>query len=117
MKTFNGNFYTDFEVKPLPAGPPRRSTATESLFIESNEFNGVRVGHGGPELKFDAFNGDIRIVPGEHSENQSSWSLLLRYWQERPGRRTQAPKVTVPFSDPSRPHTLKGTPHQRAASR
>ena len=29
------------------------------------EFQGVRIGEGGPELKFDAFNGNIRILSQE----------------------------------------------------
>ncbi|MBI2681155.1 MAG: hypothetical protein HYX25_09145 [Candidatus Solibacter usitatus] len=62
MKTFNGNFYTDFEVTPLPALPSTQERRNGKFVYRSNEFTGVRVGRGGPEIKFDAFNRDVRII-------------------------------------------------------
>jgi len=33
------------------------------MFVyRSNEFTTLRVGRGGPELTFDAFNGDVRVL-------------------------------------------------------
>jgi hypothetical protein len=61
MKTFNGRAYTDFDVTALPSRPAAREQRDGKFVYKSNEFFGVRVGQGGPELKFDAFNGDIRI--------------------------------------------------------
>jgi len=61
MKTFNGHAYTDFDVTTLPGRPGVREQRDGKFVYKSNSFYGVRVGHGGPELKFDAFNGDIRI--------------------------------------------------------
>jgi len=61
MKTFNGHAYTDFDVTALPSRPATREQRDGKFVYKSNEFFGVRVGQGGPELKFDAFNGDIRI--------------------------------------------------------
>ena len=61
MKTFNGHAYTDFDVSALPGRPGAREQRDGKFVYKSNEFFGVRVGNGGPELKFDAFNGDIRI--------------------------------------------------------
>jgi hypothetical protein len=61
MKTFNGHAYTDFDVTTLPGRPGVRERRDGKFVYKSNSFYGVRVGHGGPELKFDAFNGDIRI--------------------------------------------------------
>jgi len=53
--------YTDFDVTALP-GRPAVSERRDGKFVyKTNSFYGVRVGRGGPELKFDAFNGDIRI--------------------------------------------------------
>jgi hypothetical protein len=67
------------------------------------------VGHGGPELKFDAFNGDIQFVTGERIVRKKQWNWFVFYpcWRQvwlvagygRPHHRA--------FSDPSRPHTLK----------
>ncbi len=61
LKTFNGSAYTDFDVTALPSRPAVREQKNGKYVYKSNQFYGVRVGHGGPELKFDAFNGDIRI--------------------------------------------------------
>jgi len=61
MKTFNGHAYTDFDVTALPSRAAVREQHDGKFVYKSNEFFGVRVGQGGPELKFDAFNGDIRI--------------------------------------------------------
>lgn len=62
FKTFNGHVYTDFPVTDLPpalAAPEKRNG---KFVYRSNGFYGVRVGSGGPELKFDAFNRDIKII-------------------------------------------------------
>jgi hypothetical protein len=61
LKTFNGNAYTDFDVTALPSRPAVREQRDGKYVYKGNQFYGVRVGQGGPELKFDAFNGDIRI--------------------------------------------------------
>jgi len=61
MKTFNGHAYTDFDVSALPGRAGGREHRDGKFVYKSNEFFGVRAGNGGPELKFDAFNGDIRI--------------------------------------------------------
>jgi len=61
LKTFNGQAYTDFDVTALPSRPAVREQHDGKFVYKSHQFYGVRVGHGGPELKFDAFNGDIRI--------------------------------------------------------
>lgn len=61
LKTFNGDAYTDFDVAALPGRPPVREQRDGKFVYKSSQFYGVRAGQGGPELKFDAFNGDIRI--------------------------------------------------------
>jgi len=62
FKTFNGGAYTDFEIRPLPqpvAEPERRN----GMFVyKSNTFFGGRIGNGGPQIKFDAFNGNIHVT-------------------------------------------------------
>jgi hypothetical protein len=62
FKTFNGAVYTDYQVTylPLPAAAAERH-GTKYVY-KSNEWQAVRVGRGGPELSFDAFNGNIRIL-------------------------------------------------------
>jgi hypothetical protein len=61
LKTFNGEIYSDFEVAPLPSGPISRETQGNKHVYRANRFFGVRVGRGGPEIKLDGFNGDIRL--------------------------------------------------------
>ena len=62
FKTFNGGAYTDFEIRPLPqpaAEPERR----DGMFVyKSNRFFGGRIGKGGPQIKFDTFNGNIHVT-------------------------------------------------------
>jgi hypothetical protein len=62
FKTFNGGVFTDYPVTylPLPAAAAERHGA--KYVYKSSEWSAVRVGHGGPELSFDAFNGNIRIL-------------------------------------------------------
>jgi hypothetical protein len=62
FKTFNGHVYTDFETTALPASATAPERRDGKFIYRRNGFAGVRVGNGGPELKFDAFNGDVRIV-------------------------------------------------------
>jgi len=62
FKTFNGAVYTDYTVTYLPV-PAATSERHNGKFIyKSSDWSAVRVGHGGPELSFDAFNGNIRIL-------------------------------------------------------
>jgi len=65
LKNFNGSIYSDFPVTYVPvanAVPERRGA---KFVYKSNQFFGVRVGSGGPEIKFDAFNGNIHILKRE----------------------------------------------------
>ena len=60
-KTFNGGVYTDFPVTYLPAAAPAPERRDGKFVYRSNRGFGVRVGAGGPELKFDTLNGNIQI--------------------------------------------------------
>ena len=61
VKTFNGGIYTDFPVAYLPAAASTPERKNGKFIYKSNEFQGIRIGSGGPEYKFENFNGDIRI--------------------------------------------------------
>jgi len=62
FKTFNGAVYTDFPITYLPPRQPTHERREDGKFVfRSDRFSGARVGAGGPELKFDAFNGAIHI--------------------------------------------------------
>jgi hypothetical protein len=65
FKTFNGGVYTDFPVSYLPV-PVSVGERHEGKFVyKSSEWSYVRVAGGGPQLSFDAFNGNIRILNSE----------------------------------------------------
>jgi hypothetical protein len=61
LKTFNGGIYTDFPVSYLPAAAATTEHKNGKFLYRSNDFQGVRIGGGGPEFKFENFNGEIRI--------------------------------------------------------
>lgn len=63
LKTFNGKAYTDFKTTYSESDAPMsKRTDNDGLTkYNTDEFATVRVGSGGPSLKFDAFNGNILI--------------------------------------------------------
>ena len=62
LKTFNGGAYTDFDGSALPASSTGSAERRNGKFVyRSRGEQGLRVGTGGAELKFETFNGDIRI--------------------------------------------------------
>jgi len=62
FKTFNGGVYTDYPVTYLPQPAAAGERRNGKFVYKSSDWSAVRVGHGGPELSFDAFNGNIRIL-------------------------------------------------------
>ena len=62
FKTFNGGVYTDYPVTYLPQPVAAGERHNGQFVYKSSDWSAARVGHGGPELSFDAFNGDIRIL-------------------------------------------------------
>jgi len=65
FKTFNGDMYTDFPVTYLTNATPVRERHKGKNVYKYDKTVKVRVAQGGPELDFDAFNGDIRILKRE----------------------------------------------------
>jgi len=66
MKTFNGKFYTDFDLTalaPRSVTPERRDG---KLLYRVDRYTGARAGRGGPEIRLDGFNGVIRILKREN---------------------------------------------------
>jgi DUF4097 and DUF4098 domain-containing protein YvlB len=62
LKTFNGAAYTDFDVTSLPRLNPVAERHEGRFVYRSRNSNGVRIGAGGPELKFETLNGEVRIL-------------------------------------------------------
>jgi hypothetical protein len=61
FKTFNGQVYTDFEVTARASEAGHTEREGGKFVFHNDRFSAARVGQGGPELKFDAFNGNIRL--------------------------------------------------------
>jgi len=61
FKTFNGEVFTDFPVSSLPPEPVKKEVKNGKSIYKAGEFFRVRVGRGGPELKFDTLTGNIEI--------------------------------------------------------
>jgi len=62
MKTFNGGLFTDFDVESLPQ-PAAVAERRDGRFIyRANQFALARAGGGGPELTFETFNGNVRVL-------------------------------------------------------
>jgi len=62
MKTFNGGLFTDFDVEPLPQLAAVAERRDGRFVFRSNQFTLVRAGGGGPELTFETFNGNVRVL-------------------------------------------------------
>ena len=66
FKTMNGAVYSDFEMTSLPAQPVSSERHGTKFVFRSDRFTTGRVGSGGPEIKAENLNGDIRVL--EHHE-------------------------------------------------
>ena len=62
FKTMNGAVYSDFDMTSLPAQPVSTERHGTKFVFRSDRFTGGRVGSGGPEIKAENLNGDIRIL-------------------------------------------------------
>jgi len=63
LKTFNGEFFSDFPVTYLPLRAETYSDKTEGKYVyKVNRRTAVRAGNGGPEVELDMFNGDAFIL-------------------------------------------------------
>jgi hypothetical protein len=62
FKNFNGGVYSDFEMTSLPALAPTTERHDGKFVFRTSRFTGGRVGAGGPEIKVDNLNGDIRVL-------------------------------------------------------
>ena len=61
VKTFNGTAYTDFEATALANMPGKAEQKNGKFVYRSDRTSSLKVGTGGPELKFETFNGNIQI--------------------------------------------------------
>src|SRR5215469_241595 len=62
FKTFNGAIYSDFPVAALPVRAVQEEHRGSKVVFRADRYTGARVGSGGPEIKLENLNGDIRIL-------------------------------------------------------
>lgn len=62
FKTFNGGVYSDFPMTGLPQKQAAAEKKNGRFVYKSDRFTGGRVGSGGPEIKIENLNGDIRVL-------------------------------------------------------
>jgi hypothetical protein len=62
FKTMNGGVYSDFPVTALPAHALFEDHRGAKTIFRADRFTGARVNSGGPEIKIENLNGDIRIL-------------------------------------------------------
>jgi hypothetical protein len=62
VKTFNGGIYSDFPVTAMPVHAMEQEHKDGKVIYRSDRFAEVRVNSGGPEIRVENLNGDIRIL-------------------------------------------------------
>lgn len=65
LKTLNGAIYTDFDATALASAPGEKSRANGMFVYRANRERSVRIGAGGPEMKFETLNGTIKVRKAE----------------------------------------------------
>jgi len=62
FKTFNGSIYSDFPVTALPVRAIQEEHHGAKVVFHADRYTNVRVNSGGPEIKVENLNGEIRIL-------------------------------------------------------
>jgi hypothetical protein len=62
FKTFNGGIYSDFPVTALPVQGMKEEHHGAKVIFRADRYTGARVNAGGPQIKVENLNGDIRIL-------------------------------------------------------
>lgn len=62
FKTFNGGIYSDFPVTALPLQGMQEEHHGAKVIFRADRYTGARINAGGPQIKVENLNGDIRIL-------------------------------------------------------
>jgi hypothetical protein len=62
FKTFNGGIYSDFPVTALPVQGMKEEHHGAKVVFRADRYTGARINAGGPQIKVENLNGDIRIL-------------------------------------------------------
>jgi Toastrack DUF4097 len=62
FKTFNGSIYSDFPVTALPVQGMQEERHGAKVIFRADRYTAARISAGGPQIKVENLNGDIRIL-------------------------------------------------------
>ncbi len=62
FKTFNGGIYSDFPVTAMPVAGMQQERRGSKVVFRADRYTGARIASGGPQIKVENLNGDIRIL-------------------------------------------------------
>ena len=62
FKTMQGNIYSDFPMTAVPAAAGKAERKNGRFVYSADRYTGGRVGTGGPEIKLENLNGDLRVL-------------------------------------------------------
>jgi hypothetical protein len=62
FKTMNGAIYSDFPASALPVSGMQQEHHGAKVIFRADRYTGARIGSGGPQIKVENLNGDIRIL-------------------------------------------------------
>ena len=62
FKTMQGNIYSDFPMTAAPPAPGKAERKNGRFVYSADRYTGGRVGTGGPEIKLENLNGDLRVL-------------------------------------------------------
>lgn len=62
FKTFNGGIYSDFPVTATPVAAMQQERRGNKVIFRADRYTGARIASGGPQIKVENLNGDIRIL-------------------------------------------------------
>ncbi|MCI0349883.1 MAG: hypothetical protein L0Z53_10700 [Acidobacteriales bacterium] len=62
FKTMQGNIYSDFAMTELPRAAAQSERRNGRFVFSADRYTGGRVGEGGPEIKLENLNGDLRVL-------------------------------------------------------
>jgi hypothetical protein len=62
FKTMQGEIYSDFDMTQVPLQPAKAERKGSRFVYRSDRYTAARVGNGGPEIKLENLNGDLRVL-------------------------------------------------------
>jgi hypothetical protein len=62
FKTMNGSVYSDFHMTEVPRQPAKSERRNGRFVYSADRYTAARVGAGGPEIKLENLNGDLRVL-------------------------------------------------------